>query len=170
MRHTTWLVTMAVMPVVATAQGTPGAQGGMQGRTSGWKEFDAMHTLLMSVVGVAQKGDLMAARDARNQLVITAKALAASTGPMQCDNTAARVRIASVVRDADDVAKLGDAQAPDAKFWAALELTYMDFQGMARPCLTPDTVSTGNRMLEGAWMGNSLQHGQVVQPPAAKKP
>jgi hypothetical protein len=107
--------------------------GGMMGQKSGWKEFDALHSLLMTVSMAANKGDLKPAREKAGELGKAADAWLASKGPAACDNAAARKGMPKAVADIKAIGAQG--KAADAALKAAITKAHDSFRPIAQPCM-----------------------------------
>lgn len=157
------------MQAAMKAKGGMGmGMGRMMGQKSGWKEFDALHTLVMSVSAAANKGDFKPAREKAVELTRLAEALAASKGPMQCDNTEARKWIPVAVRHAKSLTEVATENGSDAAVKKAFELTHKEFQKVARPCLmgTPAMSDRDRARLQSA----NEARLQLNHPAVQKKP
>ena len=115
--------------------GMMGGMPGMMGKQSGWKEFDALHSLLTTVLASSMKGNAMPAREKAVELARLADALAASEGPAPCDNTETRKWIPLVVRNGKALVKAVVGRQADAKVNAAVERTHTELRKVAQPCL-----------------------------------
>lgn len=136
--------------------------------TSGWKEFDAFHTLMMSMSTPAQAGDLKPARDKAAELVAVATMWAASKGPITCDNTQARRFIPGVVRLAKALAKMVGDQGSDDHLKSALQATHMEFEKVAVPCLKPAAKDSSLDRFKMESFGGGVRGRARV--PAVRKP
>lgn len=102
---------------------------------TGWKEFDALHALVMSVSMAANKGDLKPAREKGAELTKAADAWLASKGPASCDNAAARKGIPKAVADLKAIGTLAKGQGNDAALVAAITKAHDSFRPVAQPCM-----------------------------------
>jgi hypothetical protein len=109
--------------------------GAMSGRSTGWKEFDALHTLVMAVSSAANKGDLKPAREKAGDLVKAADAWVGSKGPAACDNAAARKGMPKAAADLKAIATLAKGQGNDAALKAAITAAHDSFRPVAQPCM-----------------------------------
>ncbi len=111
-----------------------GMGAGMAER-SGWKEFDALHTLVMTITMAANKGDLKPAREKGAELAKAADAWAASKGPASCDNAAARKGMPQAVTDLKAIGALAKETGNDAALKTAVGTAHDSFRTVAQPCM-----------------------------------
>jgi soluble cytochrome b562 len=109
--------------------------GAMMGQKTGWKEFDALHAVVMSVSMAANKGDLKPAREKGAELTKAADAWLASKGPASCDNAAARKGMPKAVADLKAIGTLAKEQGSDAALKAAITKAHDSFRPVAQPCM-----------------------------------
>ncbi len=109
--------------------------GGMMGKKTGWTEFDALHSLVMTISMAANKGDLKPAREKGAELSKAADAWLASKGPASCDNVAARKGMPQAVTDLKAIASLGLGTGNDAALKAAIAKAHDSFRPVAQPCM-----------------------------------
>lgn len=111
------------------------AMGTMMGQKTGWREFDALHTLVMSVSAAANKGDLKPARANGAELSKAADAWLNSKGPASCDNAAARKGMPKAVADLKAIGALAKGTGNDATLTAAITKAHDSFRPVAQPCM-----------------------------------
>ncbi|MHB8838502.1 MAG: hypothetical protein ACYC7F_06070 [Gemmatimonadaceae bacterium] len=116
----------------AMGQGKGMRMGDMK---SGWKEFDALHTLVMTISMAANKGDLKPARERGAELAKAADAWAASKGPASCDNAAARKGMPKAVTDLKAIGALAKGTGNDAALKTAVGTAHDSFRTVAQPCM-----------------------------------
>lgn len=109
--------------------------GAMMGQKTGWKEFDTLHALVMSVSMAANRGDLKPAREKGAELTKAADAWLASKGPASCDNAMARKGIPKAVADLKSIGALAKGQDNDAALKAAIAKAQDSFRPVAQPCM-----------------------------------
>jgi hypothetical protein len=124
------------MQAAMKAKGGMGmGMGAMMGQKTGWKEFDALHAIVMSVSMAANKGDLKPAREKGPELTKAADAWLASKGPASCDNAAARKGMPKAVADLKAIGSLAKGQGNDAALKAAITKAHDSFRPVAQPCM-----------------------------------
>jgi len=109
--------------------------GAMMGQKTGWTEFDALHTIVMSVSAAANRDDLKAARAKGAELTKAADAWLASKGPALCDNAAVRKGMPKAVADLKAIGALAKGQGNDAALKAAIIKAHDSFKPVAQPCM-----------------------------------
>lgn len=109
--------------------------GAMMGQKTGWKEFDALHSIVMSVSMAANKGDFKVVREKGADLTKAADAWLASKGPASCDNAAARKGMPKAVADLKAIGTLAKGQGNDAALKAAIDKAHDSFKPVAQPCM-----------------------------------
>jgi soluble cytochrome b562 len=144
--------------------------GAMMGRKTGWKEFDALHTLVMNVSMAANKGDLKPAREKGAELAKAADAWQASKGPASCDNAAARKGMPKAVADLKAIATLARSQGNDDALKAAINQAHDSFRPVAQPCMMGGMAKASDANKPAPAMDHSkMDHSKMVQP-QPKKP
>lgn len=109
--------------------------GAMMGQKTGWKEFDALHAIVMSVSMTASKGDFKPAREKGAELTKAVEAWLASKGPASCDNDAARKAMPKAAADLKAIGTLAKGQGTDAALKAAIDKAHDSFKPVAQPCM-----------------------------------
>lgn len=143
--------------------------GAMMGQKTGWKEFDALHTLVMNISSAANKGDLKPAREKGAELAKAADAWQASKGPATCDNAAARKGIPKAVTDLKAIATLAKGQGNDAALKAAITKSHDSFRPVAQPCMMGGMAKAADSTKPSPAMDHSkMDHSKMGQPPAKK--
>ncbi|MBI2408612.1 MAG: hypothetical protein HYV19_09965 [Gemmatimonadetes bacterium] len=143
--------------------------GAMMGQKTGWKEFDALHTLVMNISSAANKGDLKPAREKGAELAKAADAWQASKGPATCDNAAARKGIPKAVADLKAIATLAKGQGNDAALKAAITKSHDSFRPVAQPCMMGGMAKATDSTKPAPAMDHSkMDHSKMGQPPAKK--
>jgi len=115
--------------------------GPMMGRKTGWQEFDALHTLLMTVSMAANKGDLKPAREKAGELGKAADAWVRSKGPAVCDNATARKGMPKAADDLKAIATLAKGQGNDEALKVAITKAHDSFRPVAQPCMMGATAA-----------------------------
>lgn len=124
------------MQAAMKAKGGMGmGMGAMMGQKTGWKEFDVLHGIVMSVSMAANKGDLGPAREKGAALTKAADAWLVSKGPASCDNAAARKGMPKAVADLKAIGTLAKGQGNDAALKAAIANAHDSFRPVAQPCM-----------------------------------
>ena len=131
------------MPVAKDAAAAHAAHGmhGTAGsatmeHTSGWKELDAYHMVMMQVWHPAkEKGDLAPIRARASALAASADSVAAATVPAACDTPVNRAEVAKVQAESRALAGLVAGNASDEAVLAALRSLHERFETVNRGCV-----------------------------------
>lgn len=103
--------------------------------TSGWRELDAFHLVMMQVWHPAkEKGDLAPIRAQASALASGADTVASAAIPAACDTAPNRDGVARIRRDSHALAALVKERAGDAKVLAALRSLHDRFELVNRGC------------------------------------
>ncbi|MBW7934447.1 MAG: hypothetical protein H3C62_12760, partial [Gemmatimonadaceae bacterium] len=158
-------------PCVQAAMKAKGGMGmgmGMMKEQSGWKEFDALHALVMSISMAANKGDFKPAREKGDALAKAADAWLVSKGPAKCDNAVARKGMPKAVADLKGIAALAKQQGNDDALKAAITKAHDSFRPVAQPCMMGGASQAPAAKKPMDEMDHSkMDHSKM---PAAKKP
>lgn len=152
----------------------------MMGVKTGWTEFDALHTLVMSVWMAADKGDLKPGREKSAEISKAADAWLASKGPASCDNAAARKAMPAAVAGLKTIEALAKRKGGDAELKAAITKAHDSFRPVAQPCVmaamgkTPTARKPMGGMDQKKPMDgmdhSKMDHSKMDQSAAPKKP
>lgn len=126
-------------PAKAAAGGHEGhgasATGSME-HSSGWKELDAYHMVMMQVWHPAkEKGDMAPIRAKAGALAASADVVAAAAIPGACDTPANRGDVAKVQAESRALAALVASNASDTAVLAALRALHDRFETVNRGCV-----------------------------------
>jgi hypothetical protein len=104
--------------------------------TSGWKELDAYHQVMMKVWHPAKaKGDLAPLRASTAQLAAAADAWAKAAVPEACDNADTRANVSLVAKESAALA--GSAGGADTEVMAKLKALHDRFELVNQGCKVP---------------------------------
>jgi len=113
-------------------------EGEMNHAMSPWKEMDAYHMLMMATWHPAKdKGDMAPTRARINEMVASAKVLAASSAPKGCDSPKLKEASAGLVSQTQGVADLVAKQADDVALKAAMKALHDKFDVLEEGCVMP---------------------------------
>ena len=158
------------MQAAMRAKGGMGMGMGMgmsatMGQKTGWKEFDALHAVVMSVSMAANKGDLRPARAKGAELTKAADAWLASKGPASCDNAAARKGMPTAVADLQAIGTLAKGQGNDDALKAAITKAHDSFRPVAQPCMM-----AGRKTPAAKQPMDGMDHSKMDHAAPPKKP
>ncbi len=113
-------------------------EGEMNHAMSPWKEMDAYHMLMMATWHPAKdKGDMAPTRAKINEMVASAKVLAASTAPKGCDSPKLKEAAAALVGHTQGVADMVTKKADDVALKAAMKALHDKFDVLEEGCMMP---------------------------------
>jgi hypothetical protein len=113
-------------------------EGEMNHAMSPWKEMDAYHMLMMATWHPAKdKGDMAPTRAKINEMVASAKVLAASTAPKGCDSPKLKDAAAGLVEQTQGVADMVAKKADDVALKAAMKALHDKFDVLEEGCAMP---------------------------------
>ena len=105
---------------------------------SPWKELDEFHMLVMDTWHPAkEKNDMKPTREKANDLVKSARKLAASPAPAGCDSPKLKEAAAGMPTYAQNVSDLVAKKADDAALKAALKTMHDKFEVIEGGCTKP---------------------------------
>lgn len=105
---------------------------------SPWKEMDAYHMLMMATWHPAKdKGDMAPTRAKINEMVASAKVLAASAAPKGCDSPKLKEAAAGLVEQTQGVADMVAKKADDVALKAAMKALHDKFDVLEEGCVMP---------------------------------
>ena len=103
--------------------------------SSGWKELDSYHQLMMQTWHpIKDKGDVSAIRSKAPQLLAAAKVLAGAKAPKGCDTPELKAAASGLLTQTDAVATLVSKKADDASVSAAMKTLHDRFEVLEEGC------------------------------------
>jgi len=110
--------------------------GGMkEHETTKWKEMDAFHAVMHTVVHPAtEQGDLAPLRARAADLTVAAKAWAGSAAPATCAGDATSKEVAGIATSSEALAAKVKSGASDAELKASLTALHTAFEALERHC------------------------------------
>ena len=122
---------LGAAPAVAQSHGE---HAGMH-HSSGWKELDDFHLLMMQTWHPAkQQNDLAPVRAKAADMARAAEAWAASTPPEKCAGEEPKQAVARIAADSKALAELVEREGSDAEVKAALAALHDTFETVEHGC------------------------------------